>query len=89
MEYLREETVEKEEAIETAMSRVGTTVPGKSSDKTKTPNKDVEVSQTIEGWPEQEGKVSLVDRIKTIGKGSCQKNVFFGISFPNVGGWGG
>ena len=67
MEYLREETVEKEEGIETAMSRVGTTAPGKSSDKTKTPNKD-EVSQTIEGWPEQDRKASLVVLIKAIGK---------------------
>ena len=67
MEYLREEDVEKEEGIETVMSRVGTTAPGKSSDKTKTPNKD-EVSQTIEGWPEQDRKASLVVLIKAIGK---------------------
>ena len=68
MEYLREEAVEKEEGIEKAMGRVGTTAPGKSSDKTKTPNKDVAVSQPIEGWPEQDRKASLVDLIKAIGK---------------------
>ena len=68
MEYLREEAAEKEEGIEKAMGRVGTTAPGKSSDKTKTPNKDVAVSQPIEGWPEQDRKASLVDLIKAIGK---------------------
>ena len=68
MEYLREEAFEKEEGIETAMSRIGITSSGKSSDKTKTSTEDVEVSQTIEGWPEQERKVSWADRIKIIGK---------------------
>ena len=76
MEYLREEASEKEEKTETAANRVGTTSPGKSSDKTRTSNKDVEVSQPIEGWPEQERKVSWVDWIKTIGKGSRKKTVF-------------
>ena len=68
MEYLREEAVEKQEDIETATCSVGTIVVEESSDKTKTTTEDVEVSQTIEGWPEQERKVSLVDRIKAIGK---------------------
>ena len=68
MEYLREEASEKEEKTETAANRVGTTSPGKSSDKTRTSNKDVEVSQPIEGWPEQDRKASLVDLIKAIGK---------------------
>ena len=68
MEYLREEAAEKEEKTETAANRVGTSAPGKSSEKTKTSTEDVEVSQTIDGWPEQERKVNLVDWIKAIGK---------------------
>ena len=66
MEYLREEAVEKQEDIRTATCSVGTIV--ESYDKTKTSNEDVEVSQTIEGWPEQERKVSWADWIKAIGK---------------------
>ena len=68
MEYLREEAVEKEEGIEKATSMVGTIVAEESSDKTETPTQDVDVSQPVESWPEQERKVSWVDRIKTIGK---------------------
>ena len=67
MEYLREEVVEKEEETETATvpCRIGV---GDNSDKTETPTPDVEVSQPVEAWTEQERKVSWVDRIKTIGK---------------------
>ena len=68
MEYLREEKVEQEEDIETTTNRVGTIVVEESPDKTKTSTEDVEVSQPIEGWPDQELKVGWVDRIKTIGK---------------------
>ena len=66
MEYLREEKVEQEEEIETC--RIGIIALGESSDKTENSTEDVEVSQPIEGWPEQERKVSRVDRIKAIGK---------------------
>ena len=66
MEYLREEVVEKEE--ETASYKNRTIVVGKSSDKSDTSSEDVEVSQPSEGWTEQGRKVSLVDRIKKIGK---------------------
>ena len=71
MEYLREEAVEKEEGIETAMSRIGAISLGESSDKTETSTQDVEDVEEIEpidAWPEQGRNVSWVDRIKTIGK---------------------
>ena len=68
MEYLREETVEKEEKTETATCRVGTIALGESSDKEKTSTEDVEVSQAIEAWTGLEKKESWVDRIKTMGK---------------------
>ena len=68
MEYLREEVVEKNEEEETASYKNRTIVVGKSSDKSDTSSEDVEVSQPSEGWTEQGRKVSLVDRIKTIGK---------------------
>ena len=68
MEYLREDIAEKEEETKSATCRIGTIVVEESSDKTETPTQDVEVSQPVEGWTEQERKVSLVDRIKTIGK---------------------
>ena len=68
MEYLREEVVEKDEEEETASYKNRTIVVGKSSDKSETSSEDVEVSQPSEGWTEQGRKVSLVDRIKTIGK---------------------
>ena len=68
MEYLRDEDVEKEKQTETSAGMIGTFVIEESSDKTETPTQDVDVSQPVESWPEQERKVSLVDRIKTIGK---------------------
>ena len=68
MEYLREEVVEKDEEEETASYKNRTIVVGKSSDKSETSSEDVEVSQPSEGWTEQGRKVSLVDRIKKIGK---------------------
>ena len=68
MEYLREEAVEKEKDVEKATNRVGTIALGEISDKTETSTQDVEMGQPIEGWTEQERKVSWVDRIKTIGK---------------------
>ena len=63
MEYLREDVVEKEEEIETASCKIRTIEVEESSGKTETSSQDAE-----EGWSEQEGKVSWVDRIKTIGK---------------------
>ena len=68
MEYLREGVVEKDEEEETASYKNRTIVVGKSSDKSETSSEDVDVSQPSEGWTEQGRKVSLVDRIKTIGK---------------------
>ena len=65
MEFLREE--EKKDTG-TATSRIGTIVVEESSVKTETSTQDVEASQPVEGWTEQERKVSWVDRIKTIGK---------------------
>ena len=53
MEYLREETVEKEEEKETATSRIGIIT---LKEKTKT-----------KGWSQKKRKISWVDRIKTIG----------------------
>ena len=64
MEYLREDVAEKEE--ETA--RIRTIVVEESSEKTETETQDVELSQPVEGWTEQERKASWVDWIKTIGK---------------------
>ena len=66
MEYLREDVAEKEE--ETA--RIRTIVVEESSEKTETESEtqDVELSQPVEGWTEQERKASWVDWIKTIGK---------------------
>ena len=84
MEYLREEKKEKKEKKKgkkrkkkrkkcerkkkdtgTATSRISIIVVGECFE---TSTQDVEVSQTIGGWTEQERKVSWVDRIKTIGK---------------------
>ena len=65
MEFLREE--EKKEDTETATSRIGI-IEVESSEKNETATQDLEVSQPVEGWTEQERKVSWVDRIKTIGK---------------------
>ena len=56
MEYLREETVEKEEEKETATSRIGIFTLKEKSDQTKT-----------KGWSQKKRKISWVDRIKTIG----------------------
>ena len=58
MEYLREETVEKEEEKETATSRIEIFTLKEKSDQTKTKNK---------GWSQKKRKISWVDRIKTIG----------------------
>ena len=66
MEYLREDVAEKEE--ETATPRIRTIVVEESSEKTETETQDVELSQPVEGWTEQERKASWVDWIKTIGK---------------------
>ena len=68
MEYLREDIVEKEEETKSATCRIGTIVVEESSEKTETSTQEVEVSQPVEGWTEQERKVSFVDWIKTIGK---------------------
>ena len=51
----------------TAASRIEIIVVEESFDKTET-STDVDVSQPIEGWTEQERKARWVDRIKTIGK---------------------
>ena len=56
MEYLRGETVEKEEEKEIATSRLGIITLKENSDQTK--NK---------GWSQKKRKISWVDRIKTIG----------------------
>ena len=67
MEYLREEDdAEKEEETKSAAPRIGTIAVEESSEKTET--QDVELSQPVEGWTEQERKASWVDWIKTIGK---------------------
>ena len=52
----------------TVTSRIEILVVEERSDKTETSTQDVEISQPIEGWSEQERKVSWVDWIKTIGK---------------------
>ena len=84
MEYLREEKKEKKEKkkgnkrkkkrkkcegkkkdTRTATSRIRIIVVGECFE---TSTQDVEVSQTIGGWREQERKASWVDWIKTIGK---------------------
>ena len=69
MEYLREEVAEKEDEKETKMRN---NLPEETFDETK----DAEVSPPIEGWPEQgAGKVSLVDRIKTIGQRTSSNRI--------------
>ena len=65
MEFLREE---EEKDTETATDRIGIIEIEDISDKTETSTQDIEVIEPIEGWSEQERKVSWVDRIKTIGK---------------------
>ena len=60
MEYLRGEVVEKEEEIE--ISTIQTITLGGNS------TQDVEVSQTLDAWPEGEKRVSLLERIKTFGQ---------------------
>ena len=68
MEYLREDIAEKEEETKSATPRIGIIVVEESSEETKTSTQDNEVGQPIEGWSEQERKVSWVDRINVIGK---------------------
>ena len=81
MEYLREEKKEgkkgkkgkkkrkkrKGEKKDPGTVTIKIIAVEESSDKTETSTQDVEVSQPIEGWSEQERKVSWVDRIKIIG----------------------
>ena len=62
MEYLRGEVVEKEEEIEMKTSTIQTITLGGNS------TQDVEVSQTLDAWPEGEKRVSLLERIKTFGQ---------------------
>ena len=68
MEYLREDVAEKEEETKSSTPRIRTIVVEESSEKTETETQDVELSQPVEGWTEQERKASWVDWIKTIGK---------------------
>ena len=66
MEYLREEVAEKEDENKTKIA----------AEETFDETKDAEVSPPIEGWPEQgAGKVSLVDRIKTIGQRTSSNRI--------------
>ena len=92
MEYLREEKKEKKEKKKgnkrkkkrkkcegkkkdtgTATSRIRIIVVGECFE---TSTQDVEVSQTIGGWREQERKASWVDRIKTIGKNAILQSYY-------------
>ena len=67
MEYLR--VAEKEDENKT---KIGTIEAEETFDETK----DAEVSPPIEGWPDQEAaKVSLVDRIKTIGQRTSSNRI--------------
>ena len=90
MEYLREEKKEKKEKKkgkkrkkqrkkcegkkkDTGTSRIRIIVVGECFE---TSTQDVEVSQTIGGWTEQERKASWVDRIKTIGKNAILQSYY-------------
>ena len=58
----------KGEKKDTGTATIGIIVVEESSGKPENSIQDVEVCQPVEGWTEQERKVSWVDRIKTIGE---------------------
>ena len=66
----------KGEKKDTGTATIGIIVVEATSDKTETSTQDVEVSQTIGGWREQERKASWVDRIKTIGKNAILQSYY-------------